>query len=66
MCHTMTHSSSHGEIFILFYFILVSFCQGGYKGGGEIWRDGETRGIGAHGVKFTKNQYKVLKKRHKF
>lgn len=34
----------------------------GCKGGGEVQGDGEMSSIGIHDVKFTKNQYKVLKK----
>ena len=36
--------------------------RGGYKGGGQIWRNGEMNEISVHDVKFTRINKKVKKK----
>lgn len=41
-----------GFFILIFYFL----CKGVYKGGGQIWRNREMSGTGAHDVKFSKNQ----------
>lgn len=52
----MTCYSFRGKTFLIF------FWQGGYKGGSCIQMYEYMCGIGVHGVKFIKNQYKVLKR----
>lgn len=39
-------------------FVCLCFLLGGYKGGGQMWKDGEVSGIGLPGMRFSKNQYK--------
>ena len=39
--------------------------RGGYKGGGQIWRNGEMNEISVHDVKFTRINKKVKKKKGK-